>query len=72
MKIAPAFGAFLLLAGCAPAPVWQFEQGVVWCYRTLAAPDCYSRPLAGAERRQIAAGPEVFFTPAAASATDSE
>jgi hypothetical protein len=70
MKVARALAALLLLAGCAPAPLWQAERGVVWCYRTLAAPDCYRRPLPGAERRLIAVAPGVYFTPTAASAAE--
>jgi hypothetical protein len=57
--------ALALLAGCAAPepPLWLAERGVVWCYRTLAEPDCYRVPLAGAEHRLIAAAPQVFFTP---------
>ena len=57
----------LLLAGCAAppprAPLWLAERGTVWCYRTLAAPDCYRAPQAAAARRLIAAAPQVVFTP---------
>jgi hypothetical protein len=57
----------LLLAGCAaepePTPLWLAERGLVWCYRTLADPDCYRRPLAGAEHRLIAVAPRIDFTP---------
>ena len=57
----------LLLAGCASEPelprLWLAERGLVWCYRTLADPDCYPRPLAGAERRLIAVAPQIYFTP---------
>ena len=62
----------LLLAGCAApaprAPLWLAERGVVWCYATLAAPDCYRQPQPGAERRLIAAAPQVVFTPLGAAA----
>ena len=58
---------FLVLAGCAaepePPPLWLAERGLIWCYRTLADPDCHRRPLAGAERRLIATAPQVYFTP---------
>jgi hypothetical protein len=56
----------VLLAGCAapePPPLWLAEDGVVWCYRTLADPDCYRRPLAGAEHRLTAAAPQIYFAP---------
>jgi hypothetical protein len=67
MRIASLLLATMALASCAgPAP-WLAERGVVYCYRTLAAPDCYRDPLPGAEDRLIAAAPEVFFTPAAAA-----
>ena len=76
MRILGALAAVMVLAGCAPAApgtsLWQAERGVVWCYRTLAAPDCYSQPLPGAERRLIAAAPELYFTPSAAWANGSE
>jgi hypothetical protein len=61
----------LLLAGCGapepPAPLWLAERAVVWCYATLAAPDCYRQPQPGAERRLIAAAPQVVFTPLGAA-----
>jgi hypothetical protein len=63
------FGAalvLLLLAGCAPppdAPLWRAERGLVWCYATIAAPDCHRRPRPGAEDRLIAVAPELRFTP---------
>ena len=56
----------LLLPGCATGPepsLWLAERGLVWCYRTLADPDCYRRPLAGAEHRLIAVAPQLYFTP---------
>jgi len=63
--------AMALLAGCAAPepqpPLWQAERGVIWCYRTLGAPECHASPLVGAASRLIAAGPEIFFTPAAAA-----
>jgi hypothetical protein len=71
MSIARACTALLLLAGCAPAAPrslpWLAEPGLVYCYRTIADPDCHRQPRAGAERRLIAAAPQVYFTPAAAS-----
>ncbi len=66
MRIARALAAVLSLAGCAPAPaapLWLAERGVVYCYRTIADPDCYRQPLFGGERRLIAAAPQIFFTP---------
>jgi len=62
----------VLLAGCAaPQPhvtFWRAERGVVWCYRTLAEPDCYRQPRPGAEHRLIAAAPQRSFRPLAAGA----
>jgi len=59
----------LLLAGCAPpppqAPLWRAERGLVWCYATIAAPDCHRQPQPGAADRLIAVAPEVRFTPRA-------
>jgi hypothetical protein len=67
MRLARLAVPFLLLAGCAAEPeppsLWLAERGLVWCYRTLADPDCYRRPLTGAEHRLIAAAPQVYFTP---------
>jgi hypothetical protein len=57
--------ALALLAGCAPEPeLWRAERGVVWCYRTLADPECHPFPLPGEEARLIAAAPQVYVTPA--------
>ncbi len=60
----------LLLAGCAPAtphsPPWLAEAGVIYCYRTIADPDCHRQPQVGGGRRLIAAAPELFFTPGVA------
>jgi hypothetical protein len=57
--------ALALLAGCAPEPkLWLAERGVVWCYRTLADPECHRFPVPGEEDRLIAAAPQVYFTPA--------
>ena len=67
MRCAYLLMTLLPLAGCAPAvphsPPWLAEPGVVYCYRTIAEADCHRQPQAGAERRLIAAAPEVFFTP---------
>ncbi|HEX5795120.1 MAG TPA: hypothetical protein VFY19_04705 [Geminicoccaceae bacterium] len=52
-----------LLAGCAEPELWRAERGAVWCYRTLAAPDCHPVPLPGEEDRLIAAAPQVYFAP---------
>jgi hypothetical protein len=77
MRIARALTLILPLAGCAPAapgaPLWLAEPGLAWCYRTIADPDCYRQPQAGAERRLIAVAPQLFFTPTGAGAvTGSE
>ena len=62
--------ALLLLAGCTAAEpeLWHAERGVVWCYRTLAEPECYPEPRPEAARRLIAAAPQRFFTTMAAEA----
>ena len=71
MSIARALITVLLLAGCAPATPrslpWLAEPGLVYCYRTIAEPDCHRQPLAGAERRLIAPAPRVYFTPVGAA-----
>jgi hypothetical protein len=67
MRIAFLLLATIALASCADPEPWLAERGVVYCYRTIADPDCYREPLPGAEGRLIAAAPEVFFTPAAAA-----
>jgi hypothetical protein len=57
--------ALLLLTGCAapqPAPLWVAEPGLVYCYATLAAPDCFRQPQPGAERRLIAVAPRRYFS----------
>ena len=61
-------GLVALLAGCAEhpvgrGPVWLAERGKVYCYRTLAQPDCHARAVSGAEGRLIGVGPEVYFRP---------
>jgi hypothetical protein len=57
----------LLLAACAApqprAPLWRAERGLVWCYATIAVPDCHRRPQPGAADRLIAVAPELRFTP---------
>lgn len=59
-------GLLALVAGCAEAPeplfVWERHLGGVWCYRTIAEPDCYPLSLPGEQRRLIASGPEVYFS----------
>ena len=59
------FGVLALMAGCAEAPeppfVWERQAGGVWCYRTIADPDCYPAPVPGEEDRLIASGPEIRF-----------
>lgn len=56
-----------VLGGCAapeepPGVVWLASPGAVYCYRTLAAPDCYAAPEPGAARRLIASGPSLAWT----------
>ena len=54
-----------LLAGCAgPEPLflWERDLGGVWCYRTIAEPDCYPAPRPGEADRLIASGPEIYFS----------
>jgi hypothetical protein len=64
MVLIRPFIALALLAGCASEPeLWLAERGAVWCYRTLAAPDCHPVPLPGEEDRLIAAAPQVYFAP---------
>ena len=57
-------GLLALVAGCADAPpppsVWERHAGGVWCYRTLAEPECHAAPLPGEEGRLIASGPQVY------------
>jgi hypothetical protein len=62
------FVAMLLLSGCASSqrPLWLAEPGLAYCYRTIADPDCYRQPIAGAEERLIAIGPQVDYVPLAA------
>ena len=58
------FGVVALVAGCAKAEplfVWERHLGGVWCYRTIADPDCYPGPLPGEQNRLIASGPEVYL-----------
>jgi hypothetical protein len=57
-----------LLGGCAAEkqatqPVWVAERGLVYCYETLAAPDCQLVPEPGAAERLIAVGPQVSYRP---------
>jgi hypothetical protein len=54
-----------LLAGCAepePLYLWERHLGGVWCYRTIAEPDCYLAPLPRQADRLIASGPEIYFS----------
>jgi hypothetical protein len=56
--------------GCSAPPqddvVRLAEDGRVWCYRTLADADCFTRPERGAEARLIAIGLRRSFVPAPA------
>jgi hypothetical protein len=47
-----------------PEPLYVWDQHVagVWCYRTIADPDCYAAPLPGEADRLIASGPNVSFS----------
>jgi hypothetical protein len=57
-----------VLAGCAAEPppeplyMWDALVGGVWCYRTIADPDCYPAPLPGEADRLIASGPNVYYS----------
>jgi hypothetical protein len=35
--------------------------GGVWCYHTIADPDCYPAPLPDEADRLIASGPNIYF-----------
>jgi hypothetical protein len=62
--------ALVLLTGCAgpqPPSLWRAERAVVWCYRTLAEPECYDEPRPAAAGRLIAAAPARIFVPLAAA-----
>ena len=71
MRCAQLLMVALLLAGCAPArphsPPWVAQAGVIYCYHTIADPDCHRQPQVGAGRRLIAAAPDLFFTPGTAA-----
>jgi hypothetical protein len=57
-----------VLAGCAAEPpreplyVWDARVGGVWCYHTIADPDCYAAPLPDETGRLIASGPNIYFS----------
>jgi hypothetical protein len=53
-----------LLAGCVEPPlyVWERQLGGVWCYHTIAEPDCYAAPVPAEAERLIASGPNVYFS----------
>lgn len=76
IRVVAAVAALIGLAGCAAAEpplaaVWTAAPGAVYCYRTLAEPDCAAAPIAGAGRRRIASGPGVVWTWALPPAADS-
>jgi hypothetical protein len=60
-------GVAAVLAGCAaeppPEPLygWDALVGGVWCYHTIADPDCYPAPLPDEADRLIASGPNIYF-----------
>jgi hypothetical protein len=67
MKRLLAGSALLLLAACAARePQWRAEPALVWCYRTLAEPECHAEPRPEDARRLIAAAPQRRFFPLAA------
>ncbi len=68
MTATRVFALTLLLTGCASEqpPLWLAVPGLAYCYRTIADPDCYRQPVAGAEDRLIAIGPQVDYVPLAA------
>ena len=55
------------LGACAgePAPelVWQLDHGLVYCYATLAKPECYPEPRPEGDARLIAIGPRLSYQP---------
>lgn len=69
MKVAPAIVAIgILLAACtneeaSPPTLWTAEPGLVFCYSTLADPDCAPAAEPGAEQRLIAVAPDLIFIP---------
>ena len=60
-------GIAAVLAGCAAEPpqeplyVWDGLVGGVWCYHTIADPDCYPAPLPDEAHRLIASAPNIYF-----------
>ena len=63
-----ALGLVVLLAACAERPgarepIWLAERGKIYCYRTLAEPDCHAWPLSDAEHRLMGVGPQIYFNP---------
>lgn len=44
-----------LLSGCGRDEIVYVYDGPIWCYHTLARPDCYAGPVPGEERRLIGA-----------------
>ena len=67
--------AGLLLAGCtsgpAAPPLWVAEEGLVFCYATIADPDCSKMAVPGAGPRLIAVAPRLTFVPLDPSAPPS-
>lgn len=58
--------AIAVLVGCSSDPepsAWRQTFGKVYCYRTLADPECYAQPQPGAERRLIAVAPNWSYAP---------
>ena len=57
-----------VLAGCAAEPpeeplyVWDARVGGVWCYHTIADPDCCPAPLPDEAHRLIASAPNICFS----------
>lgn len=52
MKRIWGLAVLAILGGCAASEppsdvVWLAEPGAVYCYRTLADPDCYGAPVPG-------------------------
>jgi len=57
--------AIAMLAGCSSDPepsAWRQTFGKVYCYRTLADPDCYAQPQPRAGRL-IAVAPHWSYVP---------
>jgi hypothetical protein len=63
----PWLGVPAVLAACAAEPppeplyFWEGQVGGVWCYHTIADPDCYPAPLPDQAHRLIASTPNIYL-----------